>query len=53
MQFGESVATSTDEIVDLFASYFESIYVKDGESDESKEVQVSLFDIESEIQKLK
>ena len=63
MQFGESVAKSKSDIVNLFASYFESIYVKDDEpwefediyveSGEAVDIHVSLFDIESAIHQLK
>lgn len=63
MSYGEKVGRTTSEIVDLFAEYFESIYVQDEEHWEfddvyfphpnSKEINVSLFDIEEAIQTLK
>lgn len=56
------VAKSKSEIVDLFADYFESLYVPDDETwdfddiyapvDGAEDIQVSLFDIEAAIHSL-
>lgn len=63
MNYGDKTGLSTSEIVNLFAEYFESIYVRDEEPWEFEDiytemnnavdVQVSLFDIDKAISKLK
>ncbi|XP_037033033.1 uncharacterized protein LOC119072019 [Bradysia coprophila] len=63
MSYGDRVGRTTNEIVDLFAEYFESIYVNDEEqwefddvfvaSSDSVDIEVSLFDVENAIQSLK
>lgn len=62
MNYGDRVGTSTQEIVDMFADYFESLYVRDAENwnfeedyvpkSGAKDINVSLFDIEAAIHSL-
>ncbi|XP_037029333.1 uncharacterized protein LOC119069378, partial [Bradysia coprophila] len=62
MNYGDRVGTSTEEIVDMFADYFESLYVPDAENcnfDEryipingAEDINLSLFDIEAAIHSL-
>lgn len=63
MHYGTAVGRTTSEIVDLFAEYFESIYVTDEEPwnfedvydspADSQDINISLFDIEAAIHTLK
>lgn len=63
MRYGESVGKTTNEIVNLFADYFESIYVTDDEPWDfndiyvpmsgAEDINISLFDIEAAIHTLK
>ncbi|XP_037030196.1 uncharacterized protein LOC119070020 [Bradysia coprophila] len=63
MSYGDRVGRTTNEIVDLFAEYFESIYVNDEEpwefddafvaSSDSVDIEVYLFDVENAIKSLK
>lgn len=60
MSYGDKVGRTTNEIVGLFADYFESIYVNDEEpwefddvyevTSDSVDIEVSLFDVENAIQ---
>lgn len=62
MNYGNRIGNSTEEIVDMFADYFESLYVPDAENsnfDESYipisgavDINLSMFDIESAIHSL-
>lgn len=62
MHWDDRVAKSDSEIVNLFADYFESLYVPDDETwdfddiyapvDGAEDIQVSLFDIEAAIHSL-
>ncbi|XP_037049652.1 uncharacterized protein LOC119083942 [Bradysia coprophila] len=62
MKYDDKIGTSTEEIVNLFADYFESIYVKDDGNwnfddvyvpiSGAEEINLSLFDIEAAIHSL-
>ncbi|XP_037040311.1 uncharacterized protein LOC119077268 [Bradysia coprophila] len=62
LKFGDKIGNTTEEVVDLFADYFESIYVPDEENwdfddiyvpiSSAEEINVSLFDIEAAIHTL-
>lgn len=62
MKFDDRIGTSTEEIVDLFADYFESLYVPDAENwnfeenyipiSGAEDINLSLFDIEAAIHSL-